>query len=1120
MTPFFRARQAALELRTKLFPMNWEEGISSVDLLRAVESEDGEDLIIDAISPNDLSLSGADALLLRDLRQILVRNDVLAGEHSFLVAHEIGHWKLHLEEHEGCHSVADAMLNPEKSETFGAQKVEAYGAKERVELQANIFSKEFLLPRTTAEKLFRGGMNASDIASTLTLPLELVRQQLLDALLLPHSSLHEDQVTENIEPTDEQKRAAFSDNKVSLVVAGPGTGKTTTLLLRVQHLLAKGVKPSEILVVTFSNRAARELVDRLQLLGIEDVHNIWVGTFHTFGLEFLRKNYQHFGLKPGFGVADKLAQISLLEEHIHNVELKAYSPLGDPLDWLNDVVGAIQRSKDELAGPSEYRYAVEKSPKTTDADILAKRLDVAMLYERYETEKRKKGRLADLGDLVMLPALALRSDRAKFEASVGRFRHILVDEYQDVNRASAELIKALYDSAETLWVVGDPRQAIYRFRGASMRNIVRFDRDFPGCKEFTLSENRRSFEEIVRVFEHTGTESHPLQAVLPLDYVQAVRGTGGVRPVHLICDGDHVAHNELADRVRQLVKEDVPFRKQVILASTHRTCGAAAEALIQAGVPALHLGDIFQRSEIKNLLSLLQVMVDRSGSGLIRLAQLPELAIPDADVRVILPWLRINRPAPLSWFSNPPSGLSDDAVQALDHWLKIFRGLRSIDSPWDVMCELLLDRTKLLQPYLDGNGIVDVTRRLALWQFIYFLRVPDGALPYQTVGSFITRLRRRLRVNDDRELRVPPPEADSLNAVAVMTIHQSKGLEFEAVHLVDIDASNFDVGTDSPLVPEALLESISDENDFEGRTESSNKLYVALSRAKKHLILYENTQSRWNSKCEPAVVAAAHLFDTRNGVTPKVIVTPLPTSIKPNGSTKGKASTTNGPTTAVDLGKLVSYVVCPRRYYYDYERGLTPSSGLSNSVLVESAVMEELFAPNGTSETSLYKEPKDLEQLFASLLKTDSAAVPYLKTYAEKLLANGRRWLGADRVVLPDTVDVDCAGLPVRLTPHSILTAGSTITLRFFRARPFGKGARQEKVLRWTLKQLAEKYPRKSIVFEVCFLSTGTTRTIFPYKKPAEMLLKKTLGFLAGDYSPQEGAWDCSKCRHFVYCPA
>jgi superfamily I DNA/RNA helicase len=1119
LTPFYLARQAAIELRTKLFPKNWLEGISSNDLLSAAESEDGEDLVVDNVNPKDLSLGGADAILQRDLRQILVRNDVPKAERAFLVAHEFGHWKLHPEEHEACHKVVEGTLKPQQAESIGAQKVEAYGARERAELQANIFAKEFLLPRETAENLYRGGKTAKVIARALDLPLELVRQQLLDALLLPHQLHAEEEFDTVTKPTEEQLNAACSEECVSLVVAGPGTGKTTTLLLRVQHLLAHGTKPSEMLVLTFSNRAARELVDRLQLLGIEDVQDIWVGTFHTFGLEFLRKNYQHFGLKPGFGVADKLAQIAILEEHIHDVDLKTFSPLGDPLDWLIDVFNAIQRSKDELAGPAEYLAAVMKTSKTTTADLLAKRLDVAAIYERYEFEKTRKGRLADLGDLVMLPALALKNDRSKFEASVGRFKHILVDEYQDVNRASAELIKALNMTAENLWVVGDPRQAIYRFRGASMRNIVCFEHDFPNYKEFTLSENHRSFEEIVRIFEHAGTKSHPLQSIFPLENVHSVRGPSGDRPIHLVCDGNDILNNELINQTKLLATKGVPYRTQVILASTHRICGAAAEALIQAGVPALHLGDIFQRKEIKNLLTLLQIMVDRSGSGLILLSKLPELTIPDADIKLLLQWLRTNRPEPLSWLTAPPAGLSANAMEALGRWSEVFHGLYSTDSPWDVICELLLDRTGLLQPYLEGCSIVEITRRLAIWQFIYFLRVPDGAQPYQTVGSFITRLRRRLRVDDDRELRVPPPEADCLNAVAVMTIHQSKGLEFEAVHLVDVDANHFRVGTDSELVPEALLGTITDDSDLEGRIESSNKLYVALSRAKKHLILYENTQSRWDARCEPAVVAANDLFDKQKGASPRAVVGLIKANTKSDNITFGVPTTPNS-IVAVDIEKFISYVVCPRRYYYEQEQGLTPSSGLPNSILVEVAVMEELFTPKGSSVAALKEPSEALVRLFTSFDETDSHTVPYLQGYADKLLANGRRWLEANRAVLPDVINVDCGGLPIRLTPHQFINSGSTYTFRFFRSRPFGKGTRQEKVLRWTLKQLANKYPGKSIVFEVCILSTGITNTIKPYIRPPEMLQQKVSNFLSRDFSPQEGGWDCARCRHFVYCPA
>jgi superfamily I DNA/RNA helicase/Zn-dependent peptidase ImmA (M78 family) len=1109
LTPFLRARLAALEFRQSLFPGAASNGIPSSELISAATGESGEDFLVELANPDDESLGGADALLMRDFRVILIRNDVNQGEQAFLVSHELGHWKLHPEEHDGCHKVVDGTLSPEKADTFGAQKVEAYGARERAELQANIFAREFLLPREVAKALYLSGKSARDIAKELILPLELVRQQLLDGLLLPLPTVSEEKRTEPVQPTAEQKKAALSTKNVSLVVAGPGTGKTTTLLLRVQRLLAQGAKPSELLILTFSNRAARELVDRLQLLGIENVHDIWVGTFHSFGLDFLRKNFQHFGLQPNFGIADKLAQIGLLEDHIHDVELKAYSPLGDVLDWLKDVAKAIQRAKDELADPNAYSAAVEEDAYAVDEELLEKRRDIARLYLRYEVEKRRGGRLADLGDLIMLPAIALRDERSKFEASIGRFKHILVDEYQDVNRASAELIKALGANADSLWVVGDPRQAIYRFRGASMRNVVRFENDFPDYQQFALSQNRRSSEEVVRLFEHTGTQSHPLQSLLPLDTVDAVHGPSGTHPVRVVCSDAATMRHELVEHAKRLQLEGVPYREQVILSSTHQTCGEAADALNRSGIPALHLGDIFQRPEIKNLLTLLQLFLDRSGSGIVRLATLPDFALSDTDCTLLLTWLKEQRPPPLSWLAKPPAGLSGKALNMLERWRTIFQGLKSTDSPWDVICTLLLDRTTLLAPYLHGDDIVAVTRRLALWQFIYFLRVPDGSQVYQTVGTFISRLRRRLRIGDDHELRIPPPEAEVLDAVAVMTIHGSKGLEFEAVHLVDIDARHFRNSDDQELVPATLLESIGDD-DFEGDTEGANKLYVALSRAKKHLLLYEDSFTKWDAACAPAVVAAAHLYRTKQGIRPTVIPPPAPAVPLPQAPVPK----------AVNIDQFVSYIVCPRKYYYEYVRQLSPSSGLPFSVQVESAVMAELFAPHGSTQEQLTKSPGVLEHVLAQIAEANSAAEPYLRAYAERLLANGRRWLGCKRSALPTPGQILLTELPVSLNPHQVLQVGNVTTLRFFRVRPMGQWSRHKNVLRWVNTTLSAALPGSSFVFEICALSNGEVTRVSPYTNVPSTMTGSARALQAGIFAPKTGTWDCPKCRHFLYCPA
>lgn len=1109
MTPFHRAREAARELRRAHFgSQTAETAIASKALIAAIAHEDAEDFDVSSADPSDATLGGADALLIRKLRQIVVRNDVSDAQRAFLIAHEFGHWKLHPEDHDSCHKVIDGNLNPARGDTFGAQKVEAYGACERSELQANLFARELLLPRAVARGEFLRGKTARVLATDLDLPLELVRQQLLDGLFLPEPQPGAMKSCEPITPTLEQNAAATSSAAVSLVVAGPGTGKTATLMLRIQHLLSAGVKPNEILVLTFSNRAARELVDRLKEMNVVGANDMWVGTFHAFGLEFLRKNHEQFGLNPQFGVADKMAQIAVLEPHIYGLDLMAFNALGDPLDWLNSVVNTIQRGKDELADAKAFAKAVEKSAVDTDQKTLAKQRDIAKLYQCYETRIRQKGGLVDMGDLVMLPAIALSKDYAKYTTSVGRFQHVLVDEYQDVNRASAQLVKVIATHAKTLWVVGDARQAIYRFRGASMGNIVRFKDDYPKHQTFPLNENRRSYEEVIRAFEHAGREANPLQMVLPLDAVEPVRGASGVKPRHIQCADEDVANGELVANVERIHDAGVAYRDQVVLAIQHDTCGNAARALNTAGVPALHLGDIFQRPEIKDLLALLQLFIDRSGAGLLRVSRLPGFEIPAADVDLLIGWLKANRPESLAWLKTPPPGISSEGIASIELWAAMCKGLDSSKSPWEVICSLVLDRVEILRPHLMGNGILDITRRLALWQFIYYLRVPDGGVAYQTVGSFITRLRRRLRVGDDRELRIPPPEADSLDAVGVMTIHGSKGLEFEAVHLVDIDARYFRVSSNPELVPRSLLTSITPRDKFEEEAEASNKLYVALSRAREHLVLYES-QGRYNAECVEAVSQAGHLFQRVRG-TLKLTKVPLPASAPDATPAPEK----------YPLAGFLTYGVCPRRYYYDYVKGLSPAAGLHPAALIEGAVMRELFAPYGHDVGT---PPEEVEAVLALLSPAYADSTPHLRTYADHLLKVGRDWLGQPRVAMGKPQVVSCAGLPLEVAPHRVTKSsdGSVITLEFVRVKPPGKLARQQKALKWVLKHLAQQYPKHSFTGSILVLSTGQPESVSPSNwLRNEFLEGVAKRLIAGNFEAKPNAWECAKCRHFMHCPA
>ncbi|MBW8368753.1 MAG: UvrD-helicase domain-containing protein [Arenimonas sp.] len=1104
MTPFRRARLAAQHLRRQYCPETAAGGLRSIDLIACIAAVEAEDFDISLTRPGDSALCGADAVLVRAFRQILVRDDVAPPDRAFLVAHEFGHWVLHPEEHEGCRQVIASTLNPAEDDTLGAKRVEAYGARERAELQANVFARELLLPRQVARALFLAGHTAHQIATDLALPLELVRQQLLDALLLPEDGLSDGVPEAALTPTAEQRDAARSQARTSLVVAGPGTGKTATLLMRIEHLLANGAKPAELLVLTFSNRAARELVDRLADTGLPAAHEMWVGTFHAFGLEFLRKNHERFGLRPGFGVADKMAQIALLEPHIYGLHLRVFNPLGDPLPWLDQAVKTIQRAKDELLDAEAFTRVVEAGAARAEADRLALDRDLALLYRTYESLLRANGGLVDFGDLIALPAQALRAGLAEFTPSVGRFRHVLVDEYQDVNRASAELVKAMAAQADSLWVVGDPRQAIYRFRGASMRNIVRFADDFPQHREFRLNENWRSFEEIVRVVEHTGRNDNPLQSVLPLGGVAPIRGQGGVRPTLVSCEDESIAFGELVSRVLALQAEGMAFREQVILANRHDACDAAAAALVAAGIPVLHLGDIFQRPEVKDLLALLQLFVDRSGSALVRIAQLPGLALPAPDVDLLLAYLRHTRPAPLSWIQSPPAGLSPAGVQALQRWRETFGGLSAHDNPWEVICTLLFERTRWLADHANGTDMQAVNRRLALWQIIYYLRVPDGGRAYQTVGTFLTRLRRRLRLADDRDLRIPPPEAERLDAVAVMTIHQSKGLEFEAVHLMDVDARHFERSDDAPWLPAVLTQSAGGVD--EARSEASNKLYVALSRARSSLTLYEQ-KSYYKAVRAPAVQRATHLLNCVVG------------TVAYAAGRDAAAPEPLAPSLPVELKEFVTYRTCPRRYYYDVMKRLSPAAGLHPAARIEAAVLRELFVPAGENAST---PANDVAVELAMLPEEYEPARPQLLAYAQQLLDAGRVWSGAPRAAMATPIDVVCDGLPIRVVPHRVTRQGNQITLNFVRVQPSSPIAKQHKAIRWVLKHLNEAHAPMRFQAVLHVLSTGQRETVMPYGYlvPDFNLTRFAHALSGGQFAAAPSSWVCPGCRHFLYCPA
>ena len=762
MNPFDSARIAANELRAGL-----RTDLRGYEL--ATMACQQLDVALRRVNPAFPLLNGADATINVRRRWALIRDDIPDEQAAFLIAHELGHLRLHPH--------ARGTL-----EVSLADVVEAYGALERRELQANVFAREFLLPRESARQRFlRQLESASGIARSLGIPLELVRLQLYDALLQPQPAASSKSYSLPVRPTAAQEPAVNSDDPVTLVEAGPGTGKTTTLLLRLRRLLAEGARPESIVILTFSNKAARELVERARAGRIAGADRVWIGTFHAFGLEFLRKFHDEVNLDARFPVLDKIASISLLE---------AFDPLSNPYPGLADAFDTIRRAKDELIDAQQAG-----SP----------------IFSFYEAALARR-RCVDFADLLCKPVALMRTKLAAVDAWLRNFQHVMVDEYQDVNRASALFVKELSRHASTLWVVGDANQAIYAFMGASSRNLEGFKDDFPAARVLPLELNHRSSQEIVDLFTAVARDNPAGRTVVPL---RSERGPMGHAPYVSVANNFDEQMDALARRIRELEGNGVPFAEQAVLTVRNSDATDIAQELEARGIPVLFLGGIFERPEIKDLICLLQLAIDDVGVNLVRRWAFPALRLSPEGADAILLAARSQSRA---WREARPGGLSTADEGAFAKLRQICESISEDMRPWEALSAILLEDGSFLRELATRDQAPATNTLMAIWHFVHSCRDPDATGPGAGIRRLTQSIRDRIRMNEDRAMRASPADAEGMNAVRIHTAHGSKGLEFDAVHFVKATRKIYE--------------------DPANRNERHNLLYVSISRARRHLTLY------------------------------------------------------------------------------------------------------------------------------------------------------------------------------------------------------------------------------------------------------------------------------------------
>jgi superfamily I DNA/RNA helicase/Zn-dependent peptidase ImmA (M78 family) len=1079
---------------------------------------------VQAVSPEHPLLAGGDGALHRNgpTPSIYLSSALPPEVAAYVEAHEFGHLWIETPTEPAVTPRNSDPAAPEENTPLGLRRVEAYSPEELRERYANVFGREFLLPCPEAKRLFGHGRSARHIAAEIGVQIGLVNQQLAAALLLPDPPAAEEEAADRERPglDESQKTAAEHEGSPLLVEAGPGTGKTRTLIARVEYLLAKNVPAPSILALTFSNKAAREIRERVAGSVPGVAPEIWAGTFHAFGLEFLRKFGHLDGIAEPVRLLDQADQLALLERELPRLGLDHYLLLHEPLFQLRNIIGAISRAKDEVFSPQSYADAATRmlSKAGFDEELrlrAEKAAEVARVYAHYDACLRVEG-IVDFADLINRPIEILRKHPKVRDELRGQYMHILVDEYQDVNRASALLLKELVGEGERLWVVGDARQSIYRFRGAAPSNTTDFEKDYPNGKRLPLAVNYRSRKQIVDTF---GTYASRMSVGRGRKLALLAHRGAGADPINYNVAPDRSAEIAgIATAIGRQRSAGRAYRDQAVLCRSHSNLQKIATGLEAAGIPVLYLGDLFERPEVRDLLSLLSFVSERHRGGLLRVANLPRYRMPLADVRTFLAYAGEAEKTPLVALADAGklNGLSAVGKDVLARLRSDLDGVGFKTGPGQFLCDLLFERG-LIRDYLPGDTAADHQRRLAIHQFLQFAVENDRRGEGDPKRRLLGWVRRLEVFGDERALREPPAAVEGIDAVRLLTVHASKGLEFDVVHLPTLGKGIFPLSWSGQVcpAPDGMLSTSVEEGHAE---EEQCLFFVAVSRARDHLSLsraQRYSDSRGSNPSPALDEIAGHL--PRAPDSHPTWTTRLPTSAAGGSRPDLKRAAREHDGRDIEL-----YLDCPRRYLYQTILGLSGSREDNGYVRFHRAVYRVLrWMAEQTGAVAADALKAETDARWAETGPTDHPLQPLYRASAQKILdqANARPRGG---IRFGETLTAMIDGHVISLSVDEIQKDGSGFVIRRLRTGKAPKKKQDHRVLHALMAEAGRQAFGAGGRFEIRYLSSDDAVPISFTRVMSDRLDETRAaiaGLAAGSY-PAIPSDNCPRCPHYFICQA
>jgi superfamily I DNA/RNA helicase len=926
MSHFDLIRQQARDFRREICGENFDKLFSAEILLQMTQVFTRIGCF--GLEKNDVMLYGASAVLDED--RIYFDKTLPKNYGLFCQAHEYAH--LHLHEISAHCTPEEINFSVAETESFDAEsRVLGYGQSEKTEREANVFAAEFLLPCNLARKVFaEEKLNASAIASKIGLPVNLVYSQLAQSLIAMEN---EERKMDNSNPkseirnpkSDDQTQIDASQTKIcpTLLEAAPGTGKTRTLIERICHLLkVEEVAPESILALTFSNKAAEEMRERIAaLVDREMATRLDMTTFHAFGLNLLRKYYNAANLPANAPIIDRIAAVELLEEKLLSLELKHFQNLREPLENLPAILGTISRAKDELVSVADFQKLAEKQRTTAETaeevEKAEKCLETARVYRIYDGLLRERN-LLDYGDLIFRAVCLLRENEAIRESICDEFQHVLVDEYQDVNRVSAELLRLISSNGSGVWAVGDARQAIYRWRGAATtRNVRDFEKDFPKSQNLFLGKNYRSRPRIVAAVSAFAKELDESETGETFTDWAAHRGdeTGEIR--FAVTENLSEEAAWMAEQMRELHEKGTAWREQAVIARTHKILQKLAEKLEKQNIPVLYIGNWLESETVRDLCAWL-ALVGGDKYALVRAANFRAYGISFTDVQRVVSDAIDNKTSIIEAIKLllGKGDFDETTKNCFDKLSKDCTSMPSDSSVWKILATYLFEIGSYLTDF--ENNLM-ASKRLGLYQLLQLAQSFDAKNAAKNLSreraihDFLRYIRRLKIFGEEQALQQLPISMQETDAVRLLTIHACKGLEFEAVYVPHLGARYYPKsgkGTTCPL-PNGIVDL---DEKAEHAKEEKSLFFVAISRSRQVLCLSRSTHyGKQTSNASPFLKALAEHLPS----SPENGVNWYSKDFQPEmDKTSEIVFTENYQKPEFFLRELEDYEKCPRRYFY------------------------------------------------------------------------------------------------------------------------------------------------------------------------------------------------------------